>query len=231
MTNLEIELSTYNENGELTQIISIFEGNLRIFSWVLCDELDQVAEDFIGGMESLYPKIWETDDALFDGLIDCLKRDRQTILQTSFPTEPIVSLLIVQGVDPEDLRKHISCKEAHRRVKNEVVTRKYAKENGLPDVDLKQVLKCLDQNSTEMTFFTQSSCPVCLLNYKKIIKKGHHIVIPFCGHPVCCKCCDNLLRNDGRCPICRKKYNVSRFDIMKFDINSRQLPHEGNLYL
>ena len=91
-------------------------------------------------------------------------------------------------------------------------------------------VKTIEENSPTMNFFTQNSCPVCMASYKEVIEEDHHIVIPACGHPICCKCCDELLRNDGRCSICRDDYDIEEFDIMVFDINLQQIPHKGNVF-
>ena len=91
-------------------------------------------------------------------------------------------------------------------------------------------VKTIEENSPTMNFFTQNSCPVCMASYKEVIEEDHHIVIPACGHPICCKCCDEVLRNDGRCSICRDDYDIDEFDIMIFDINLQKIPHKENVF-
>ena len=156
----------------------------------------------------------------------CLSIYRHKFFKTNIP---IFSRVEKSKIDPELLRKHVSCLKS-RYKKIGPFTRNFAKKNGIHRISVKHTLKNLKENSPVMDFFTQNSCPVCMASYKEIIEEDHHIVIPACGHPICCKCCDELLRNDGRCSICRDDYDIDEFDIMVFDINLQQIPHKGNVF-
>ena len=155
-----------------------------------------------------------------------MSTDRQKFLETNEPVHTTVEEL---EVNSEMLMKHQSCWVNCNKEKGPF-TRNYAKTNGIHSMCVKHTLKNLKENSPVMEFFTQNSCPVCMASYKEIIEEDHHIVIPKCGHPICCVCCDELLRNDGRCSICRDVLDTENFDTMVFDINLQQIPHKGNVF-
>ena len=46
--------------------------------------------------------------------------------------------------------------------------------------------------------FEDNECCVCLSNYKEILDEDLHIVIPSCGHPLCCKCADNIVYGEKK---------------------------------
>ena len=69
-----------------------------------------------------------------------------------------------------------------------------------------------------MKFFVENKCSVCLSSYKEITDDNLHIVIPTCGHPLCCQCADNILVSEKKeCPRCRGNITANSFDLMKFN--------------
>ena len=117
-------------------------------------------------------------------------------------------------VGPDLLRQHMSC------------WKKYKAEDRCRDAK-----NALEQSKGEVVFFTTNTCPVCLSSYEEVIVGGDHVVVPPCGHPICCSCYDGLLRHDGgKFPTCKEGLEISKSDIMKFDADLRLLPHEGKLY-
>ena len=69
-----------------------------------------------------------------------------------------------------------------------------------------------------MKFFEDKKCSVCLSIYKEILDEDLRIVAPSCGHPLCCKCADNILAsNKKECPSCRGNIIPQSFHLMKFN--------------
>ena len=66
-------------------------------------------------------------------------------------------------------------------------------ENRVSQRELKQKLAEADKDCDVIKFFEGKTCSVCLGNYKEILDEDLHIVVPSCGHPLCCKCADNIL--------------------------------------
>merc|ERR1711976_1060790 len=54
-------------------------------------------------------------------------------------------------------------------------------------------------------------CPVCLRSLQTLKRRGCGIVSTMCGHLFCCKCLPQSLRNNGRCPTCRKLLGMTGF--------------------
>ena len=118
-------------------------------------------------------------------------------------------------VAPENqLEHHFSCK----KTSNEDSTILAQEENRMSKSELKQQLENLNKDSEIMKFFVENKCFVCLSSYKEITDDNLHIVIPTCGHPLCCQCADNILVSDKReCPRCRGNITADSFDLMKFN--------------
>ena len=54
-------------------------------------------------------------------------------------------------------------------------------------------------------------CPVCLRSLQTLKRRGCGIVSTMCGHLFCCKCLPQSLRNNGRCPTCRKLLGMTGY--------------------
>ena len=222
-TNFELMTRTSRKEDKWVHSLSIYEKNLLSYDVSCTDQNENtvtrlVLEEFVDN----YPKM----RFLLTKIKTCLGNDRRKFLETN---EPVFSIVEESEVNPDLLRKHISCWERWEK-KVGPFTRNFTKLNGIHRISVKNMLKYSKENRPAMNFFTQNSCPVCMASYKEVIEEDHHIVIPACGHPICCKCCDELLRNDGRCSICRDDYDIEEFDIMVFDINLQQIPHKGNVF-
>ena len=111
-------------------------------------------------------------------------------------------------------KQHYSCKMYHNAVSNGQATR----ETGISQSELKQKLSTLEKNSKVMKTFEGNKCSVCLSNYKEILDEDLHIVVPSCGHPLCCKCADGILDSEKiECPQCRERITLQSFNLMKFN--------------
>ena len=129
---------------------------------------------------------------------------------------------IVIPIDP-----HISCKEngnSHNSQESPV--------NYLSQTEVRKKLKTVEESSTVMRFFQENKCSVCLNNYKEILDEDLHIVIPSCGHPLCCKCADNILHCENKeCPQCRGEITADSFNRMKFNADLKFVDQKQRVYL
>ena len=83
-----------------------------------------------------------------------------------------------------------------------------------------------------MKFFEDNTCSVCLSSYKEILDDNLHIVIPTCGHPLCCECADNILRRKKKeCPRCRGNITADSFNLMKFNADLEMVAQEQRGFL
>ena len=93
-------------------------------------------------------------------------------------------------------------------------------ENEVCQTDISEKLADLDEQSETFKFYEDKKCSICLSNYKEILDENLHIVIPYCGHPLCCQCADNVLVSKSRkCPQCMRNFNFDSFNLMKFSAN------------
>ena len=112
------------------------------------------------------------------------------------------------------LKPHTSCRMNQNVVSNVQTT----KDTEFSQSELKQQLSTLDKNSKVMKTFEGNKCSVCLSNYKEILDEDLHIVVPSCGHPLCCKCADGILDSEKiECPQCRERITLQSFNLMKFN--------------
>ena len=128
-------------------------------------------------------------------------------------------------VVPEELEPHQSCKENNENV----TTMQTSEENGISQSEVKQKLANF---SKSMKFFEDNKCPVCLRSYKEIIEDNIHIVIPSCGHPLCCECADNILIiTNKECPRCRGNITAESFNLMKFNADLDIVTQDQKVFL
>ena len=114
-------------------------------------------------------------------------------------------------VPKKRIRTHSSCKE-------EDSTPRALEENGISQSVVKQKLVNLDKGSRKMKFFEENKCSVCLCSYKKLLNKDLHIVVPLCGHPLCCDCADNIMMSTKKELLCcEENITAQSFNLMKFN--------------
>ena len=107
------------------------------------------------------------------------------------------------------LEPHFSCKQNKIQSSNE---------NEILQSEVQQKLATVAKDSKVMTFFEDNKCSVCLSSYKEILDNDLHIIVPFCGHPLCCECARNILMSQKKeCPRCRGKITAESFSLMKFN--------------
>ena len=109
---------------------------------------------------------------------------------------------------------HLSCEMNF----NEKLNSQPFAENEVVQSEISEKLADLDENSETLKFFEDKTCSVCLNNYKEVLDEHLHIVVPTCGHPLCCKCADGVLNSQKKeCPQCRAKVTIGSFNLMKFN--------------
>ena len=123
---------------------------------------------------------------------------------------------------------HLSCKMNE----NEDSGIRASGENESSQSEVQQKLSIVDKNSDFMKFFTDNKCSVCHSNYKEIFDDNFHIVIPSCGHPLCCKCADTILKSRKKeCPRCRGNIRVAVFNLMKFNADLQMETRDQTVFL
>ena len=127
-------------------------------------------------------------------------------------------------VTPRELSEpHRSCKTSQNEA---------TEENHVNQSELQEKLSALDKESEVLKSFEENRCSVCLSNYKEIIEENYHIVVPSCGHPLCCKCADNILASAKKeCPCCRGTLTLESFSLLKFNCDLKIDRQDQKLYL
>ena len=104
--------------------------------------------------------------------------------------------------------------------------------NELLEFEVKQKLANVNKDSKVLKFFEDKKCSVCLSSYKEIINDNLHIVIPTCGHPLCCKCADNILMSAKKdCPQCRRNITADSFNLMRFYADLEIVTQDQKIFL
>ena len=128
-------------------------------------------------------------------------------------------------VVPDDPEAHQSCKENN----DNVTTMQTSDENGISQCEVQRKLA---HCSNSMKFFEDNKCSVCLSSYKEILDENHHIVVPSCGHPLCCECADNILMSTKKeCPRCRGNITADSFNLMKFNADLEMVIQDQQVFL
>ena len=83
-----------------------------------------------------------------------------------------------------------------------------------------------------MKFFEENKCSVCLSSYKEVLDENLHIVVPSCGHPLCCGCADKiLLERKKQCPRCKGNISAQSFNLMKFNADLDMITKDKTVFL
>ena len=104
--------------------------------------------------------------------------------------------------------------------------------NELFQYQVKEKLENVQKDSKVLKFFEDKKCSVCLSSYKEIINDNLHIVVPTCGHPLCCKCADNILMSAKKdCPQCRRNITADSFNLMRFYADLEIVTQDQKIFL
>ena len=220
MTKLSVMISINRVNNKWIQSFQFYEGKLESYEgqYEHEDEND-LTRNIIDEFETFYPGL----SFLSEKIIEALNSSREQFLMDGRKN---YYLAVEHDVSNDQLQNHMCC---WKKI-DKTVTRKYTRMNGVPNCDMKHHFKRFDNTSKSMEYFNNKKCPVCMASYKEILEDDQHVVIPQCGHPICCKCCDESLRNKPDCPLCREEMDIDKFDVMKFDINLQLVPQERRIY-
>ena len=221
MIKLSVMVITNRENNKWIQSIEVYEGKLRSF---VCQFGHEDGNNVITGLIDEFELFFPSLSILSEKIIEALNLNREQFLMEG----KYYNLAVEHDVSNDQLQNHISC--WNKIDETCAVTRKYSRLNGVPNCDMKHHFKRFDNTSQTMKYFNNNKCPVCLASYKEILEKDRHIVIPECGHPICCKCCDEVLRNKPECPLGKGYMDIDKFYVMKFDTNLQLLPQERKIY-
>ena len=128
---------------------------------------------------------------------------------------------------PDKLEPHFSCTKNKLNDSSSIPS-----ENEVSQSELKQKLTNVEKDSKVMKFFEDNKCSVCLSSYKEIFDENYHIVVPICGHPLCCKCTDSILVSAKKeCPQCRRKFTALSFELMEFNADLTVKTDDKRLFL
>lgn len=135
-----------------------------------------------------------------------------------------MNISLIPEVQPEP---HFSCKMNQ----NENDTTHSSGGNEFSQSEVQQKLAIYEKENKVMKLFKENTCSVCLSSYKEILDDNHHIVVPSCGHPLCCECADNILRSTKKeCPLCRGNFTADSFNRMKFNADLEIVAQDRKLF-
>lgn len=110
---------------------------------------------------------------------------------------------------PEDLKNMSSI---------ESVIEKFLKEPDIPSFDSLQNSNFLEKAKEEVLSSVDSTCQIC---FEDIETAG----ISRCGHVLCFKCFEAIIKKSASCPLCRVPLSMG--DVMKVERHFRRLPDDG----
>ena len=225
MTKFSVIIDTNRVNNKWIQSIEVFEGKLETYDCQLEHEDGHIVTSrIVNELKSIYPSL----SFLSQEIIEASEIGRQEFLMEN---KKVYNIAVEHDASNNQLMNHFCCcSEITEIDRSCVVTRQDARLNGIPNCDMKPHFKRFDKTSHSMEYFDRNKCPVCMKSYTKILEDDRHIVIPPCGHPICCKCSDEILRIKPECPCCREEMDRDDFEVMKFDINIKLVPQERKIY-
>ena len=224
MITFRVSITTNRRNNHWIQSIMYIEGYHQAYEYfVMNEDGNAVTRKLIDEFKSSYPEL----TFLEERIITASENDRRRFLEEN---RKVYNLAVEQNLCSDLLRKHMSCWT--KIDKSGAVTRQRTKMNGIPTSDIKHHCKRFDGNRAVMEFFNKNQCPVCRDSFKEVLEEDRHITTQPCGHPVCCKCCDDILRTNQNpsCPICREDMDIEKFHVMKFDTNLQPIPEDRRIY-
>ena len=224
MAIFSVYIYTNHVNNKWIQTIEICEGELDYTCIVDHEDENVVTSKIVGEFKALYPRL----SYLNQKVIAASTFGRQQFMMKD---REICNIAVQQDVSNDQFENHISC--CNKIDTSGAVTRQNAKNNGIPNYDMKHHFKQFGAEKSVMDFFTENKCSDCRASYNEILEEDQHIVIPQCGHPICCKCCDETLRIKPNCPLGREDMDIwkkGEFVVMKFDTNLQLLPQERRIY-
>ena len=176
------------------------------------EAVSDLLDDFVSllGHEHLKPKI-----------IQCCHQLRQNDFSGNSRESMEFDMLPKEQLEP-----HFSCHQ------NEDFTTEELGINEISQSELQHKLSIVDETSKSIKVFEQNRCSVCIRSYKEILDENFHIVVPSCGHPLCCECADKILLGVKKeCPRCRGNINSGSFNLMKFNADLEVETQDQTVFL
>ena len=144
-TNFALITTTSRKEDKWVHDVNIFEKNYASYDYICTNENENIVTRLvIDEFVFIYPKM----KFLQKKIETCLDNDRQKFLETN---EPVFRIVEESEVNPELLRKHMSCWKRCVKEKGPF-TRNFAKKNGIHRIRVKNMLKDLEGNSRTMIF-------------------------------------------------------------------------------
>ena len=221
MSNLikEVEINRSSRNGHYLSLGVEFNIPNTIvwiseqMSYTLCSNEDEGAVQVLDRIDDCVSD-WEEVSQIINlqqlrlKVTEGFRQLRENDLSGNSRETMKVSLVPEAEPDP-----HFSCKMNNK----EYDTTQSSGENEISQSEVQQKLAIVKKEHKVMKFFENNNCSVCLRSYKEILYENRHIVIPSCGHPLCCDCADNILKSTKKCPRCRGNITADSFNLMKFN--------------
>ena len=141
----------------------------------------------------------------------------------------------LNGIGTRTMEISLVPKEPHFSCKMLAIDSDTTQSSGEKDIsqsEVQQKLAIVDKDSKVMTLFEDNKCSVCLSSYKEMLDDNLHIVVPSCGHPLCCACADNILKSTKKeCPRCRGNITADSFSLMKFNADLQMEAQDQTVFL
>ena len=138
------------------------------------------------------------------------------------------------GNSENSMENFVDSREPHSSCKSNKKDSTAQLSNGkqISQCEIRNKLGNFKEDSKVTNFFEENKCSVCLGSYKEILDDKFHIVVPRCGHPLCCKCADEILASEKKeCPRCKGNITADSFNLMKFNADLELDVHEQNVFL
>ena len=217
MSNLEVEISRSSINGHYDSLwINIRDG----------DDYDEA------GIGACYD-VDEPEDQAVDRTFDLIVEHHYSQYLTGINVEQL-RLKVVEGF--RQLRENDLSGNSEESM--EIIlepkdtANEASEESEISQSELQQKLAIVEKDSKVMKYFEDNKCSVCLSSYKEVLDNNRQIVIPPCGHPLCCECADNILVSVKKeCPRCRGNITADSFNLMKFNADLEMKTGDQKVFL
>ena len=222
MITLSVSVTTKRDKEKWFQCFDVMEGELLSGCGLIHKNGDHITNQLVEEFEFMYPEY----TCYSPQIKKVLDESRECFFgEGSHKHSAVHNTVVELDVSEDSLQKHKSC----WNLPGEVVTRRSVKNLGIPQSDVLHRLRLLDSETSD--FFTTNTCSVCLSSYKEILESSRHIVLPQCGHPICCCCCDKMLRLDPKCPLCREYLDINEIEPMRFELNLELHSENSKVFL
>ena len=235
MSNLieEVEISTSSRNGHYTWLCITYNNpntdlwieDKMTYNWTSNE--DEAVVKLLDGIDDILSQLQLRTIINFQQFVlkvtEGFRQLRENDLNGN--REESMTISLVAEKQPES---HFSCKMNN----NEEHNTQSSGVNDISQSEIQQKLAIVEKENKVMTFFEDNKCSVCLSSYKEMLDDNLHIVVPSCGHPLCCGCADNILKSTKKeCPRCRGNITGDSFNLMKFNADLQMVTQDQRVFL